>query len=160
MSAFVQICLHFGHLHRTARVPICCAARQIQSQSFEGLPRMITREKRVLRPSVFGGHIICGRAADARSEPVSHKKHVNTPTTQEPRVRCIIVSVQPMWSCFQPMTNGKESGRGKKGEASHEFTLDVLEKREQAKQRDAEDSGKGNGDTRPALCKIADRVLW
>lgn len=33
-------------------------------------------------------------------------------------------------SCLQPMANVKESGRERKGEGSHGFTLDVLGKRE------------------------------
>lgn len=56
-----------------------------------------------------------------------------------------------MRGCFQPMTNGKESGRGRKGEESREFTLDVLGKRESTtelqreriEERKAKDSGKG-----------------
>lgn len=59
-------------------------------------------------------------------------------------------------SPFQPMTIGKESGRGRKGEESHEFTLDVPGKIEpttqlqweRMKERKAKDSGEGRNDTR------------
>lgn len=43
LSAFVNMCLHLGHLHKAMRASICCVARQIQSQSFAHLPRSLTR---------------------------------------------------------------------------------------------------------------------
>lgn len=44
LSAFVNMCLCLGHLHRAMRASICRTAKQIQSQSFARLSRSLSHD--------------------------------------------------------------------------------------------------------------------